>query len=104
MSEYKFVEKPFLDQLSALDWTVIDQGPDIPSDPAKSLRTGFRQVILEDVFKQAVSKINVTDDGRPWLTEKQLDKLLSELAGQSGNTLREVNEKTQALLYRMQAD
>ena len=104
MSEYKFVEKPFLDQLSALNWTVIDQGQDIPSDPIKSLRTGFRQVILEDVFKHSVKKINVTDDGRSWLTDKQIEKLLSEIRGQSGNSLREVNEKIQALLYRIQAD
>ncbi len=26
MSEYLHVEKPFLDQLGALGWTVIDQG------------------------------------------------------------------------------
>ena len=26
MSEYSFVEKPFLDQLDALGWQVIDQG------------------------------------------------------------------------------
>jgi type I restriction enzyme R subunit len=26
MSEYLHVEKPFLDQLSTLGWTVIDQG------------------------------------------------------------------------------
>ncbi len=35
MSEYFHVEKPFLDQLAALGWTVIDQGHGfIPSDPA----------------------------------------------------------------------
>jgi type I restriction enzyme R subunit len=39
MSEYSFVEKPFLDQLATLGWTVIDQGRGIPTDPAKSLRT-----------------------------------------------------------------
>ncbi len=33
MSEFAFVEKPFLDQLAALDWTVIDQGAGIPTDP-----------------------------------------------------------------------
>jgi hypothetical protein len=58
MSEYSFVEKPFLDQLNALDWTVIDQGPGIPTDPTKSLRTSFREVTLRDVFNQAVRAIN----------------------------------------------
>ena len=69
MSEYEFVEKPFLDQLAALGWTVIDQGPDIPSDPSKSLRTGFREVLLRDEFNKAVRSINVTDDGREWLAK-----------------------------------
>ena len=104
MSEYEFVEKPFLDQLKALDWSVIDQGPDIPSDPAKSLRTSFREVILRDEFNKAVRRINVTDDGQEWLTDKQLDKLFDEITGQSGSSLREINEKVQELLYRIQAD
>ena len=34
MSEYRFVEKPFLTQLQALGWEVIDQGEGIPKDPA----------------------------------------------------------------------
>ena len=47
MSEYLHVEKPFLDQLAALGWTVIDQGQGfIPSDPAASLRTSFREWLL----------------------------------------------------------
>ena len=104
MSEYEFVEKPFLDQLDALGWTVIDQGSDIPSDPSKSLRNSFREVILRDEFNKAVRRINVTDDGREWLTDKQLDKLFDDITGQTGNSLREINENVQELLYRIQAD
>ena len=49
MSEYLHVEKPFLDQLDALDWVVIDQGQGmIPSDPAKSLRGNFREWLLPE--------------------------------------------------------
>jgi type I restriction enzyme R subunit len=70
MSEYSFVEKPFLDQLDALGWTVIDQGPGIPTDPTKSLRENFREVTLRDVFNQTVRAINTTADGRTWLTGK----------------------------------
>ena len=58
MSEYTHVEKPFLDQLATLEWTVIDQGPGIPTDPTKSLRATFREVTLRDVFNQAVRAIN----------------------------------------------
>ena len=50
MSEYFQVEKPFLDQLAALGWTVIDQGYGmVPSDPAASLRGGFREWLLPEV-------------------------------------------------------
>ena len=64
MSEQSFVEKPFLDQLAALDWKVIDQGAGMPTDPAKSLRTGFREVILRGVLRQSLNEINRTEQGR----------------------------------------
>jgi type I restriction enzyme, R subunit len=54
MSEYQLVEKPFLDQLAALGWEIIDHGPGIPQDPTISLRTNFRQVILPAIFRQQV--------------------------------------------------
>ena len=79
MSEYLFVEKPFLDQLAALGWDVIDQGTGIPTDPTKSLRTSFREVILKGVFCDSVRAINTTEDGRRWLTDKQLEELYDEL-------------------------
>lgn len=35
MSEYSWVEKPFLDQLRASGWEVVDQGEGFPAeDPA----------------------------------------------------------------------
>lgn len=38
MSEYKFVEEPFLDQLHDLGWKVIDQGEGIPQCLSNSLK------------------------------------------------------------------
>lgn len=59
MSEYLYVEKPFLDQLRALGWEVIDHGPHaIPMDPAASHRTNFREVTLRGVFMESVREIN----------------------------------------------
>lgn len=41
MSESLHVEKPFLDQLATLGWTIINQGQGfIPSDPVARLREG----------------------------------------------------------------
>ena len=74
MSEYSDVERPFLQQLEKLGWEVIDQGyGSIPTDPAASLRTSFRQVILPEVFREVVRSINLTGNGEPWLTGRQLD-------------------------------
>lgn len=105
MSEYKFVEKPFLDQLETLGWKVIDQGVGvIPSDPAQSLRTSFREWLLPDVFRDAVRAINTTVDGKNWLTDRQLDELRDQILRQPNRTLLEANEAIQALLFKTQVD
>ena len=82
MSEYTEVEQPFLQPLEALDWTAIDQGPDIPHDPGKSLRQTFRQWLLPDVFVRSVSGVNITSAGEEWLTEKQLHDLYDQILRQ----------------------
>jgi len=69
MSEYTEVEKPLLAQLEALGWTVIDQGPAVPSDPAASLRASFQELGLRQVFRDAVRNNSKLSDGRTWLTK-----------------------------------
>ena len=69
MSEYTEVEQPFLHQLAAQGWTVIDQGQGIPQSAAPSLREHFRQWLLPGVFDEAVRALNRTEDGQPWLTD-----------------------------------
>ena len=105
MSEYLHVEKPFLDQLQTLGWTVIDQGQGIfPSGPAASLRAHFRQWLLPEVFRNAVRAINRTASGVAWLTDRQLDDLRDQLLRQPNRTLLEANEAIQALLFKAQVD
>jgi type I restriction enzyme, R subunit len=80
MSEYFHVEKPFLDQLATLCWAVIDQGHGlIPSDPSASLRVSFREWLLPEVFRTSVRSLNLTSDGRAWLTDRQLDDLRDQI-------------------------
>ena len=100
MSEYSYVEKPFLDQLSALGWQVIDQGNAIPTDPTLSHRTSFREVTLGEVFKQSVKSINTTSDGQEWLTDEQLEDLYEEVLDPSGNNLLEKNQNLLHFLLR----
>jgi type I restriction enzyme R subunit len=105
MSEYFHVEKPFLDQLAMLGWTVIDQGHSfIPSDPAASLRNTFREWILPDAFRNAVRALNRAPDGCEWLTARQLDDLRDQLLRHPSRTLLEANEDVQKLLFKSQVD
>ena len=105
MSEYLHVEKPFLDQLAALGWTVIDQGQGfIPTDPVGSLRGSFREWLLPEVFREAVRDINRTADGTAWLTDRQLDDLRDQILRQPNRTLLEANEAVQALFLKAQVD
>lgn len=84
MSEYTEIDQPFLAQLAAQGWTVIDQGTQLPQDAAPSLRSSFRSWWLPGVFREAVAAINTLshgpDKGTPWLTERQLDELESQLS------------------------
>lgn len=103
MSEYTHVEKPFLDQLRSLNWTVIDHGcGSFPSDPVISLRQDFRQWILPHVFRDAVGAINRLGCGQTWLTDQQLDDLYNQILRQPNRTLLEANEVIQALLFKAQ--
>lgn len=111
MSEYTEVELPFLQQLAAQGWTVIDQGSGVPQDAALSLRHNFRQWLLPEVFNAAVralnpstlSKANKQAD-KSWLSERQLQELMQQLFRQPNRTLLEANEAIQALLFKAQVD
>jgi len=104
MSEYTEVEQPFLQQLAAQGWTIIDQGAGIPQDATPSLRANFRQWLLPEVFDSAVRAINRIDDGQEWLTNRQLEDLRGQLLRQPNRTLLEANEAIQSLLFKAQAD
>ena len=51
MSEYLHVEKPFLDQLAALGWTVVAQG----YSPMQDLLTGRVRVKITELLDGAAS-------------------------------------------------
>ncbi|MGK0269566.1 MAG: type I restriction enzyme R subunit [Cocleimonas sp.] len=104
MSEYLFVEKPFLEQLAFMGWDVYDLGPGIPKDPATSFRSSFREVVLKDIFKESVRRINTTEDGREWLSESQLDSLLIDVTDFGTSKLLAANEEFQKRLYKWQLD
>lgn len=97
MSEYHFVEKPFLTQLEQLGWKSIDLGQGIPKDPTTSFRSSFREVTLKEEFLQSVKAIN-TSKGKQWLTDQQLKDLYAEITEHPAKNLLEVNKEIFELL------
>ena len=99
MSEYHFVEKPFLTQLEQLGWKSIDLGQGIPKDPTASFRSSFREVVLKEQFLQSVKAIN-TSNGKEWLTDRQLEDIFAEITEHPTKNLLEVNKVIFNLLLK----
>jgi type I restriction enzyme R subunit len=103
MSEYKFVEKPLLNQLANMGWVVYEQGAGLPKDPAKSLRTSFKEIVIKSEFKKCVKAINLYK-GKPWLTDDQLDGLYEDFTDFGERSLLENNQEFLARLNKWQVD
>lgn len=95
MSERTLVELPLLQRLKNLEWSVIDQGEGCPSDPTKSLRKSYREVLLKEVFFSTVRSINRDASGSEWLTDNDLEGVY-ELVGGAKGTLVEANSAVRA--------
>ena len=68
--EYEEVELPLIDQLTGMGWTHLEGGPPgapAPTDPKKSGRASFSEVILEGRLRAQLRVINKDNHGRPWL-------------------------------------
>lgn len=103
MSEYEFVEKPLLNQLASMGWTVVEQASGIPKDPSKSLRTSFREVVIKAVFIKAVNSINL-HEGKPWLSAEQLEGLYEDFTNFGVRSLLESNQEFISRLAKWQVD
>ncbi|SNT61569.1 type I restriction enzyme, R subunit [Actinomadura meyerae] len=99
--EYLQVEKPLLDQLGDMGWTVLAGAPAgafTPTDPAASERESFAEVLLEARLREAIRDINLGPDGRPWLDDERVSQAVSELTRVGAAGLLEANEKATDLL------
>ncbi len=99
MSEYTFVENPFLTQLNNLGWEIIEHPNGvIPTDPTISLRKDFKEIMLKDTFKTCIKKINTTDTGIEWLNDSQIEELFTILSEHPHKELLEANKEVFELL------
>jgi type I restriction enzyme, R subunit len=71
LDERQHVEKPLLDQLAGLGWTVIDC--DTRQLPAQTFRESVTEVVMLPVLREQVKVIN------PWLEDDQVEEVVKHL-------------------------
>jgi len=108
LDEEYYVENPFLAHLQRLGWKVYRQNKNNPEDVkeitsfkssfepdySKSIkfRENFGQIILEDVLKESIKRIN------SWIEEDQINEVVRRITTPSVRTLLEVNREIHNLL------
>ena len=71
LDERNHVEKPFLDQLDGLGWTVLDL--DSKQHPSDTYRENFTEVVMLPVLREQLKVIN------PWLEDDQVAEVIKQL-------------------------
>lgn len=108
LDEEHYVENPFLAQLQKLDWKVYRQNKDNPEDTKEiksfntsfdpvygesiKFRESFREVVLEDVLKESIKRIN------PWIEDDQVNEVVRRITIPQTHTLLEINKEIHDLL------
>jgi type I restriction enzyme R subunit len=94
--EYIYVEKPTIDQLISMGWQHIEGCWD---NPQVTHRENFKQVLISHSLKTAIKRINLDDNGNPWLDDTQVNAALSQLR-LGAQRLMEANQAATELLLK----
>lgn len=98
-NEYTQVEKPLIEQLQGLGWQFMEGHR---SDPSRTLRDSFSDVIQQPLLRQQLYRINtrIVDSGEPepWLDEGRISSAVSALTRLSNTRLMEANQAATELL------
>ncbi len=69
-------------------------------DPQVSDRENFKQVLISDRLKAAIKRINLDDNGNPWLDDTQVNAAVSQLERLGAQRLMEANQAATELLLK----
>lgn len=95
--EYIYSEKPTIDQLIGMGWQYIAGSWD---NPQVTGRENFKQVLISDRLKTAIERINLDDNGNPWLDDTQINAAASQLERLGAQRLMEANQTATELLLK----
>ena len=88
--EKTYVEIPFIEQLKGMGWDHIEGDIDVPY---LTERESFRDVLLTGRLRKAIKKINLDDEGKPWLDDDRVNEVVSRLERISAPKLLEANRE-----------
>ncbi len=71
--EKTYVEIPFIEQLKGMGWDHIEGDIDVPY---LTERESFRNILLTGRLRKAIKKINLDDEGKPWLDDDRVNELV----------------------------
>jgi len=74
--EYIQVERPFIEQLQQLGWNYLEGDTGVPYLTG---REDFRQVLLTDRLREALARVKLDENGKPWLDEARVNQAVSRL-------------------------
>jgi type I restriction enzyme R subunit len=96
-TEYTLVELPLIEQLKRMGWQHLQGDVDVPY---LTERGSFRDLLLLGRLREAVRRINLDADGRPWLDEARINEAVSTLERLGAAKLMEANQVATDLLLR----
>jgi len=92
--EFVLVEQPLIAQLESMGWQYVrGSAPDaaVPTDPKRSFRTSFAEVVLDSVLRRKVRQLNPDANGDEWLDERRITHAVAELTRLGATSLLEAN-------------
>ncbi|HLO85542.1 MAG TPA: type I restriction endonuclease subunit R [Nostocaceae cyanobacterium] len=97
LSEYTQVELPLINQLKLLCWQHIEGDIDVPY---LTERQNFREVLLIERLQKAIARINLDDNGQPWLDDSRISTAIGVLERLGTAKLMEANQIATDLLLK----
>ena len=99
--EYAQVEEPLIRQLEGMGWEHLagaDAGALVPTQPGRSGRGSFSEVLLLDRLRGSLVSLNAGPDGGTWLDERRVAQAVGALTRIGAASLVEANGRATGLL------
>jgi type I restriction enzyme R subunit len=96
-AEFSQVERPFIQQLQQLGWDYLEGDAGVPY---LTERESFRQVLLVDRLREALSRINRDEAGNRWLDDARITQAVGHLQRPGKPKLMAANREITRLLIK----